>query len=179
MQVSLKNYQMVFKLKSEKTKIARWVLISLLLSTNFSCISVSKTAGNFQFETECLGIELDGSQTLKAWGNGRNRRDAIEQAKKNAVNDVIFKGISAGNSQCDKKPLVTDPMAREKNAAYFNTFFADNGKYLDYVSLADERFFSKIMRDRKPARQSVTHGIVVRVLRSELKKKLMNDGIIK
>ena len=43
------------------------------------------------FESECLGVELDGSETLRAWGRGKNRTDAIEQAKKNAVRDVLFK----------------------------------------------------------------------------------------
>ena len=43
----------------------------------------------------------------------------------------------------------------------------------------DERIFDKLSRDKKGARESVTHGIVLRVLRSELKQKLISDGIIK
>ena len=27
---------------------------------------------------ECMGIELDGSQTLRSYGTGRNKSDAIE-----------------------------------------------------------------------------------------------------
>ena len=34
-------------------------------------------------------------RTLRAWGRGKNRTDAIEQAKKNAVRDVLFKGVAA------------------------------------------------------------------------------------
>ena len=34
---------------------------------------------------KCMGVELDGSQTLRVQGYGRNRSDAKEQAMKNAV----------------------------------------------------------------------------------------------
>ena len=126
-----------------------------------------------------MGVELDGSQTLKAWGNGRNRADAVEQAKKNAVRDVIFKGILEGKQDCNQKPIVFEINAQEKYEDYFNAFFADGGEYKSFISLKDERIFDKISRDKKKTSESVTNGIVVRVLRAELKKKLITDSIIK
>ena len=73
-------------------------IIGLVLSTILvlSCNPQKKTAGHYTYETECLGTELDGSQTLKAWGTGSNLEDASEQAKKQAIRDVIFKGINKG-----------------------------------------------------------------------------------
>lgn len=151
-------------------------LISIVL---ISCNSQKKIAGNYSYKTECLGIEMDGSQTVKAWGNGRNRFDAIEQAKKNAVNDVLFSGIYEGKQDCEKRPVVAEVNARQKYETYFNKFFADDGEYKKYVSLKDKRIGQKVSRDRKGARQSVTHGVVVRVLRTELKQKMIEDGILK
>lgn len=151
-------------------------LISIVL---ISCNSQKKIAGNYSYKTECLGIEMDGSQTVKAWGNGRNRFDAIEQAKKNAVNDVLFSGIYEGKQDCEKRPVVAEVNARQKYETYFNKFFANDGEYKKYVSLKDERIGQKVSRDRKGARQSVTHGVVVRVLRTELKQKMIEDGILK
>lgn len=151
-------------------------LISIVL---ISCNSQKKIAGNYSYKTECLGIEMDGSQAVKAWGNGRNRFDAIEQAKKNAVNDVLFSGIYEGKQDCEKRPVVAEVNARQKYETYFNKFFADDGEYKKYVSLKDERIGQKVSRDRKGARQSVTHGVVVRVLRTELKQKMIEDGILK
>jgi hypothetical protein len=103
----------------------------------------------------------------------------VEQAKKNAVRDVIFKGIIEGKQDCNQKPIVFEINAQEKYEDYFNTFFADGGEYKNFISLKDERIFDKISRDRKKTSESVTNGIVVRVLRSELKKKLITDSIIK
>lgn len=138
-----------------------------------------KNSGNYTYKTECLGLELDGSQTVKAWGNGRNRFDAVEQAKKNAVNDVLFNGIYEGKQDCEKRPVVSEVNARQKHENYFNNFFVDGGEYKNFVSLKDERILQKINRDRKGSRESVTHGFVIRVLRSELKQKMIQDGLIK
>ena len=158
----------------------KYILVVFIFPLFIGCSSPQKNiAGNYTHKTECLGLELDGSQTLKAWGNGRNRLDAVEQAKKNAVNEVLFNGIYEGKQDCDKRPLLLEVNARQNHDDYFNLFFADGGEYKNYVSLKDERIFQKVSRDRKGARESVTHGIVVRVLRSELKKKLIQDGIIK
>jgi hypothetical protein len=160
----------------------KYLIISVsVLSTIFlySCTPQNKIAGNYSYETECMGVEMDGSQTLKAWGNGRNRWDAIEQAKKNAVNDVIFKGIIRGKSDCNKRPLISEPNARLKYEDYFNSFFSDKGEYSNFITEQDERILQKIARDRKGSRESVRHGLVVRVLRAELKKKLLADGILK
>ncbi len=156
------------------TKILFVVSIVLI-----SCNAQKKIAGNYSYKTECLGIEMDGSQTVKAWGNGRNRFDAIEQAKKNAVNDVLFSGIYEGKQDCEKRPVVSEINARQKYEAYFNKFFSDDGEYKKYASLKDERIGQKVSRDRKGARQSFTHGVVVRVLRAELRQKMIEDGILK
>ena len=33
-----------------------------------SCSGQKKLAGNYTYKSECMGVELDGSQTIKAWG---------------------------------------------------------------------------------------------------------------
>lgn len=140
--------------------------------------TTSKTslASYYSYETECLGLELDGSQTLRAWGEGNNKADAVEQAKKNAVYDVVFKGIRAGKAECNVRPLLTEVNARNKHEDYFNKFFADKGEYAKYVSMQDEKINSKASQKNKI---KTKYGITVRVLRSELKSRLQTDGLIK
>lgn len=145
----------------------------------FAGCASTEMSGSYSYKTECLGSELDGSITVKAWGNGRNYSDACEQAMKNAVSDVLFKGIIEGKDGCSPRPLVPEVNARQKYEDYFNRFFADGGEYKRYVSLKDERFGDKRKRDKKEARQSVTHGIVLRILRADMKTKLIADGILK
>ena len=141
------------------------------------CGSTQKDIASFHsFETECLGIELDGSQTLRVWGKGKNRSDAIEQAKKNAVRDVLFKGVTAGSKDCNMRPLITEVNAKEKYAEYFNKFFKDGGKYNNYINMKDEKDDSRLKYENT---NEVSYAITVRVLRSKLQKKLREDSILK
>lgn len=130
----------------------------------------------FNSETECLGVELDGSQTLRVWATGRNKTDAIEQCKKNAVYEVIFYGIKGGNGGCNQKPLIMEVNAEEKYQYYFNVFFKDGGEYKKYVSTEDTRIGTR-KRTRRDVQ--VKYGYTVRVLRAELQARLIEDGIIK
>ena len=148
------------------------VFASLIL---VGCKTATSTASFVSYETECLGVEQDGSQTLRAWGEGRNKADAVEQANKNAVRDVIFKGIRAGKADCNMRPLVTEVNAQEKYEDYFNRFFMDNGEYRKYVSSEDEKNHSK---EYQKNLVGAKYGVTVRVLRAELKARLKNDGIL-
>ena len=137
----------------------------------------STTVGSFHsYEPECLGSELDGSETLYVWGTGRNKTDAIEQAKKNAVQVVLFKGITKGASGCSIKPIILEVNAEQKYSYYFNTFFKDGGEYKNYISMEDSKRGSVQSQHNK---QQDKYGVVVRVLRSELKNRLISDNILK
>ena len=155
------------------------IVVGLLLPSCRIKDPQRRIAGNYTFTISCLGTELDGSQTVESWGYGRYRIDAAEQAKKNAVYAVIFDGLKDGREGCEVRPLVNEVNAKEKYEAYFNKFFADKGEYLNYVSLRDERLGDKITRDKKGATHGTTRSMIVRVLRPQLKQKLIDDNILK
>lgn len=153
--------------------------VSLIVLIGFSsCKTPTQVSSEYayaNFQTECLGVELDGSQTLRVFGKGKNKADAIEQAKKNAVRDVLFKGINAGSGECSQRPLVNEVNAQEKYAYYFNPFFKDKGSYLKYVKL-DEKRLSRIKSSNNTQEN---WGVVVTVDRAALQQQLINDNIIK
>ena len=128
------------------------------------------------FEIKCIGTELDGSMTLRVSGKGRNKFDAIAQAKKNAIFAVLFEGVRNGVEGANQRPLVTGANAREKFADYFDCFYQDGGEYKDYVNMADRRLGTT---EKIRGGNQVEYAITVRVLRSKLKSKLKSDGIIK
>lgn len=143
-----------------------------------ACSPQAKNAAAYTYETECMGLEGDGSETMKAWGHGKDRADAVEQAKKNGVSDVLFKGIRHGKTECSVKPVLNEVNAREKYEDYFNKFFADGGAYKNFVSMKDESLFPAIAKDRKGAGSEVEYGVIIRVLRAELKKQMIADKIL-
>jgi hypothetical protein len=157
------------------------IVLITAFSINIADIAAQQrqNAGSYPTESECLGVELDGSVTLKAWGSGRNRFDAVTQAKKNAVRDVLFRGISKGTDECNSRALIPEVNAETKYEDYFFKFFAyKNGAYKGFISARDERIDHTIFRTLNGADKTVTYSVVVRVLRSELRQQLIADGIL-
>ncbi len=141
------------------------------------CKTSKKISGNYTHEIECMGAELDGSVTLKAWGKGKSRPDALEQARKEALNSVLFVGIRNGKPDCDTRAILNAPNIRENKSDYFNNFFKDGGDYKKFISNRDESFGKK---ERIKGRDGeVMFGFIIRVMRSELKKQMITDGILK
>ena len=139
--------------------------INIILPDNYSYMP---------FETQCLGSTLDGNVRVKAWGNGATRGDAIENAKRNALRDIIFNGVKLGTPDC-QRPLTYEVNAHERYEQYFNRFFAVGGEYTQYATLDDETLTS---RSKAKGNVQQNYGVVVTVKRAQLQQKLINDGII-
>jgi len=159
-------------------KLILYSLGCLLCAFILSCNTSNKLGAHYSYETECMGSELDGSYTLKAWGSGRNIVDAREQARKQAVRDVIFKGISKGKSDCQIRPILYEVNAYDKYRDYFNRFFADHGAFEKFVNYKDKRTGSSA-KTRQRTDAEVKYGVVVRVKYAELREKLIQDNILK
>lgn len=151
-------------------------IVAIVLVTFIGCKSKDVTTTAFHsYSTECLGKSMDGSQTLRVWASGRNRADAIEQAKKKAVYDMVFVGIQSGNGECNAYPIVDEANARKKYEDYFDLFFANGGAYKEYVSSSNQKK-SAIQRYYGDGTQ--TFGVIVTVNRSALRQRFISDNII-
>jgi hypothetical protein len=155
------------------------IILCVVIPVIFSCNTPKYIDGNYSFETECLGVKMDGSQTLKSWGSGRTKSEAVEQSKKNAVRDVLFKGIRKGKTECSLKPIIVMVNAQENNETYFNSFFANNGTYKEYVTGYSSKSKFHIFKERRGDDEYITCSIIVDVKRSNLREKMIIDSIIK
>lgn len=152
------------------------LLIIVSMTMLISCGSKKpavQTAAYRDHATECLGKQADGTQLLKVWAKGTDRADAVREAKKKAIEEVLFKGISAGDTECSAYPVVDAPNARQKFETYFNKFFKDSGNYKKYVEEVD-----KDLRNSFQGVGTQTWGIVVKIDRNALKKRMQKDKII-
>lgn len=148
--------------------------ISLILLSGCASKKIT-TAAFHNYNTECMGKSMDGSQTLRVWASGRNRANAIEQAKKKAVYDVVFTGITNGSGECNAYPVIDEANARKKYEEYFDTFFADGGAYRQYVTTVNQK---KSSVDKLQGDGTVMFGIIVSVNRSALYQRFVSDNII-
>jgi hypothetical protein len=126
------------------------------------------------YEVECMGTGMDGTQLVKVWGYGKKPQDAAYQAKKNAVHAIVFKGINGGKPGCMRRPLVTKPGAEVQHSSYFETFFSNGGHYLNFVSQSGDGTMDRI----KVSRKQYKVGVVVSVKHSALRRELETAGII-
>lgn len=155
-------------------KIQRILLCGLALLLLVGCAKKTTTSYYASAPTY-LNDEADGSITVRAYGQGRNRSDAIEQAAKNAVRQVLFKGINVPGNVLLSKPLVTAVNAEEKYQNFFNAFFADGGAYMQFTSTEDRRPGTNTKEKNAVQRKYAT---TVRVLRPQLRNYLIENGII-
>ena len=89
------------------------------------------------------------------------------------MHDIIFKGLQKGS--CQWKPLLFEVNAEEKHQEYFNRFFAKGGDYADFIKMDATKSGSGVKAESK-TRDS--YGLVVRVLRADLEKRLIEDQIL-
>ena len=157
-------------MKKNINKITILALLTLFSAPVFGQIfnKQKKTASYYNGETECLEDKLDGSFVLQAWGKGSSKSEAIDQAKRNVLNDVLFKGINKG---CQMRPLIIEVNASRKYKSYVYSFF--NSDYKDFISI------EKSPKSLKKSRKQTSYGIKVRVNVEAIRQKLITDKIIK
>lgn len=153
----------------------------LLLLEGTSCshksaMPISQSAAYTNFETTLMNTEGDGTLTLRVYGKGSTEADAIETAKKNAVRDVIFKGISlksAGDGPI--RPLINEVNARERYAEYFGPFFRDGGEYRKFVKEENTLPGSRM---KSSGTSQLNIGVICTVDRDALRQQLIDDGLL-
>ena len=151
------------------TQILCTVFILILSLSSIAQSKQTKTASYYKYATECLEDKLDGNFIFMAWGSGSTKKEAIDQAQRNAVNDILFKGVN--KSTCNVRPLILEVQAAEKYRYYVADFF--NKDYLDYISI------EKSPKSKKKSRSQTVYGVKVKIDVEGIRKKLKTDNIIK
>lgn len=133
----------------------------------------NSSAAYRQLETEIVKNDLDGYVTLKAFGNGLNETDAIEQAMRNAVNEVMFKGIANGDGTKNVPAIFRNPNIRLDNQNYFEDFFLRD--YPRYVQVLQK------YRDMEGygSGERINMGVLLKVDVNGLRRHFRSDGLLK
>ncbi|MCQ2177524.1 MAG: hypothetical protein MJY42_01400 [Bacteroidales bacterium] len=152
------------------------VLITMALLMVSCHVSRNPVSASFQSPVQFMKTDGDGSITVRATGIGRNYNDALDQARKLALQQLVFKGIEVPGNAFLSKPLITEVNAEEKYQDFFNMFFADGGDYRQFVSAEDKRVGSTV---EKKGDAKVKQTVTVRLLRPELKQYLIDHKVIK
>jgi hypothetical protein len=156
--------------------------LSLILASGLShkasaqaARKADKDTKNFEYEIECAGVGKDGTYLVKVWSYSKKANVALDQAKKNAVHGIVFKGFAGGGNGCTaQKPLASSPAIEQERADFFDIFFADNGKYMKYVGSSGDG-----ATERVKVGKEYKVGVIVSVQKDALRKDLEAAGIVK
>jgi hypothetical protein len=132
----------------------------------------------YNYEVATVAVGVDGTKLVKVWGYGPDPEEATRNAKELGIACAIFRGFPPASNGAAAKtpPIVTDSDAAEKNMAFFETFFAPGGKYLQYVNLSTDAPPSG--EDRiKVNKKTYKVGVVLSIAFDELRKDLEKEGI--
>lgn len=166
-----------------RSKILFTMLIVFLTTTGYAQKAAKKKADKqteeWRYEIECSGVGTDGTYLVKVWSFSKKAAVAGEQAKKNAVHGIIFKGF-VGNREkgCPtQKPLANSPNLEMEKADFFVPFFEEGGKYMKFVSLSSDGNMGP--KDVVKVGKEYKVGIILSVYKDLLRKDLEDAGIIR
>ena len=130
---------------------------------------------NWQYESECFESGGAGSSYLiQVTSYVGDVRLALNQAKKNAIHAVLFKGVAGNDIGCTaKEPLIKNGVYND-NFEYFEDFFYNTRQYNQFATLPSGSAESTEKLKRKMYK--ATYAISVNV--DDLRKKLEYDKII-
>lgn len=140
----------------------------------------NKETEQWRYEIEVVAQGAQGTCLIKVWSYSAKPDIAKNQATKNAVHGVIFKGVpgTKNNRVPAREALVRDADTIEKYKEFFQEFFKDGGDYMRYVTLTNNGAVDAgdVM---KVGKKEYKVGVVVSVRYDALKKLLEEKGIIK
>lgn len=157
-------------------------LLFVLLVVPFTNWAQSKKKADkdtyeWRYEIEAYGAGVEGTYQIKVWTYSKSPETAIEQAKKNAVHGIIFKGFPDKDRVKGQKALAQSPNLEQEKEDFFKDFFQDGGKYLKFVNLVNNGAIAP--GDRIKIGKEYKIGVVISVNVAALRKDLEDAGIIK
>jgi hypothetical protein len=136
-----------------------------------------KDTKNWRYEIEGVGEGKEGTYLIKVWTYSKKSNVAIEQAKKNAVHGIIFKGYTGVGRVTGQPALATDPGVEFEKADFFDPFFDDNGGYMKYINVTGDGSVSP--EDVLKVNKEYKIGVIVSVKKDMLKKDLIAAGVVR
>jgi hypothetical protein len=158
------------------------LLVLMLFCFSVSGIAQAKRKANkdteaWRYEIEAVQTGVQGTYLIKVWSYSKKPDVAIEQAKKNAVHGVIFRGFAGKQGIPGQKALTSNVNLEQEKADFFDPFFSNGGKYMKFVASTNDGAVAA--EDRMKIGKEYKVGVIVSVNVSELRKDLEEAGIIK
>jgi hypothetical protein len=155
------------------------VLIAIFCTVSlYSQKKEDRRTMEWRYEIECAGVAQEGYYLVKCYTYTKEKNIKMEQAKKNAIHGVLFKGFSGNSTNgCSTvKPLCANPNIEFEKKEFFDTFFADGGKYMKYINLSND---AEMASERIKVGKEYKFGVNILVSKDMLRKDMEEAGILR
>jgi hypothetical protein len=169
-------------MKNNNNFLFLFLLVSSALVLNTNAFSqarkkADKDTKNWRYEIEGVGEGKEGTYLIKVWTYSKKSNVAIEQAKKNAIHGIIFKGYTGVGRVSNQPALATDSGIEFEKGDFFDPFFDENGGYMKYINVTGDG--SVAPEDVLKVNKEYKIGVMVSVKKDMLKKDLIAAGVIR
>ena len=163
----------------KKMKLALSAALMLCCMISNAQKKEDKRTMEWRYEVQCAGIGENGYYLIKIFTYSKKKNLPMEQAKKNAVHAILFKGFSGNDAvKCDtQNPICTNPNIEFEKREFFDTFFADGGAYMKYVTESSDGNIEA--DDRMKVGKEYKTGVLVTVSKDALRKYMEGAGILR
>jgi hypothetical protein len=160
-------------MKSKLLKSINWSIL-LFIALLFSC-ATTKTA---RYELEPVKVGVADTYLVKVWiYTKKTKWNKLEdQAKRNAVHGVIFRGFSGRNGISGQPALAWDkPNLETEQKEFFNNFFSNDGRFWEFADMVSDGIAAE---DRVKIGRGYKIGLIVSVKKRALKDYLISASIL-
>jgi hypothetical protein len=152
----------------------RYIFLVAIIISMVSCKSKLKPRelGNYVYKT--ASVDVRNTQILvTAWGKGMSDEEALAEAKRNAIYDILYKGILDGNPSVRFPAIFLKNNAEALNSSFNAQFFSKDGPYLQYASLYDKAISQSRSKKIRKASRVLNSAIEYQILVD--RNKLIQD----
>lgn len=126
----------------------------------------------WRYEIRPMGVGAQGSALVEVSSYSKRTEVAVNQARKNAVHGILFKGYGGMAGVPGRAPLIKDPAFPVNQRGFMETFFKDGGDYARFVGQMSED-----IRNTDMGKENKIE-VVVTVLVDELRRYMESLGHI-
>lgn len=147
------------------------ILLPLLIYSCGTTSKVNRADQPWSYEVESVGVGADGTYVLRIWTYWRTPDLPIEEAKKNAVHAVIFRGIPAGNG-ATAQPALRSAQLTPEETVFFDSFF--QSEYQRFIGSVNSAILVT-----QTGKKEYKIGAVMSVSKDSLRRYLEEEGVVK
>ena len=104
----------------------------LLLSIGFYSVAYSQNS----YQYECVSVSNDGNAIINIWNPKKGKNYKLEQARKDAINAILYSGIPSNSICLSQKPILQKQEEQSKFQKIEKEFFKTNGVWSTYTRLS-------------------------------------------